>query len=164
MRRASRLIVALALALTASLAPAESAFAKGKARVEWTRVDAPEGKKDGDRIARTLRGLLKEASRKADFGKSGKVTLRAKITEYVVEKKGDVLRIRCTVIGRVEGGPSAKSRVSFGGDPNDPKGLEKQVLSTVAHGVTSRLAAIARSRAEAEEKKKKAARDAADEN
>lgn len=161
MRRVSRLIVALALALTASLAPASSAFAKGKATVAWTRVDAPEGK-DGDRIARTLRSLLKEASRKADFGKSGKVALRAKITEYVVEKKGDVLRIRCTVIGRVEGGPSAKSRISFGGDPNDPKALEKQVLTMVAHGVTSRLAAIARSRAEAEEKKKKAARDAED--
>ena len=161
MRRVSRLIVALALALSASLAPASSAFAKGKATVEWTRVDAPEGK-EGDRIARTLRGLLKEATRKSDFGKSGKVALRAKITEYVVEKKGDVLRIRCTVIGRVEGGPSAKSRISFGGDPNDPKALEKQVLSMVAHGVTSRLAAIARSRAEAEEKKKKAARDAED--
>ncbi|HVK70980.1 MAG TPA: hypothetical protein VM694_41275 [Polyangium sp.] len=161
MRRVSRLIAALALALTASLAPASSAFARGKATVEWTRVDAPEGK-DGDRVARTLRNLLKEASRKADFGKSGKVALRAKITEYVVEKKGDVLRIRCTVIGRVEGGASAKSRISFGGDPNDPKALEKQVLTMVAHGVTSRLAAIARSRAEAEEKKKNAAREAED--
>ncbi|MDC3952832.1 hypothetical protein [Polyangium jinanense] len=161
MRRVSRLIAALALALTASLAPASSAFARGKATVEWTRVDAPEGK-EGDRIARTLRGLLKEASRKADFGKSGKVALRAKITEYVVEKKGDVLRIRCTIVGRVEGGASAKSRISFGGDPNDPKALEKQVLTMVAHGVTSRLAAIARSRAEAEEKKKKAAREVED--
>lgn len=161
MRRVSRLIAAFALALTASLAPASSAFARGKATVEWTRVDAPEGK-DGDRIARTLRSLLKEASRKADFGKSGKVALRAKITEYVVEKKGDVLRIRCTVIGRVEGGASAKSRISFGGDPNDPRALEKQVLTMVAHGVTSRLAAIARSRAEAEEKKKNAAREAED--
>ncbi|MDI1482769.1 hypothetical protein [Polyangium sp. y55x31] len=161
MRRVSRLIAAFALALTASLAPASSAFARGKATVEWTRVDAPEGK-DGDRIARTLRGLLKEASRKADFGKSGKVALRAKITEYVVEKRGDVLRIRCTVIGRVEGGASAKSRISFGGDPNDPRALEKQVLTMVAHGVTSRLAAIARSRAEAEEKKKNAAREAED--
>jgi len=161
MRRVSRLIVALALALTASLAPASSAFAKGKATVEWTQVDAPTGK-DGERVARTLKSLLKEASRKADFGKSGKVALRARITEYVVEKKGDVLRIRCTVIGRVEGGPSAKSRISFGGDPNDPKALEKQVLTMVAHGVTSRLAAIARSRAEAEEKKKKAAREAED--
>ncbi len=160
MRRVSRWIFALGLALSATLAPAESAFARPKTAVEWTRVDAPEGK-EGDRIARTLRSLLKEASRKADFGKSGKVALRARVTEYVVEKKGDVLRIRCTVIGRVVGGPSAKSRISFGGDPNDPKGLEKQVLSMVAHGVTSRLAAIARSRAEAEEKKKQAALEAA---
>jgi hypothetical protein len=163
MRRVFRTIVALALAVAATLAPASDAFARPKATVEWTRVDAPEGK-EGDRIARALRNLLKEASRKADFGKSGKVALRARITEYVVEKRGDVLRIRCTVIGRVVGGPSAKSRISFGGDPNDPKGLEKQVLTMVAHGVTSRLAAIARSREEAEEKKKKAAREAEDQD
>jgi hypothetical protein len=99
--------------------------------------------------------MLKEASRKVDFGKSGKVSLRAKITEYIVEKRGDVLHIRCTVVGRLEGGPSAKSRISFGGDPNDPKGLEKQVLSMVAQGVTSRLAALAKARAEAEAKKPK---------
>jgi hypothetical protein len=154
MRRVSRTIVA-ALALAAlSLAPAQDAFARGRATVEWKQVDAPASAgKDGDKLARMLRGLLKEASRKADFGKSGKVALRAKITEYIVEKRGDVLHIRCTVIGRLEGGPSAKSRIAFGGDPSDPKGLEKQVLTMVAQGVTSRLAAIARARAEAEAKK-----------
>lgn len=154
MRRMTRLAVALALAL-ATLAPVQNAFARGGAQVEWTRVDAKAGK-DGERLARVLKGILKEASRKADFGKSGKVSVRARITEYVVEKRGDVLRIRCTVVGRLEGGPSAKSRISFGGDPNDPKGLEKQVLTMVAQGVTSRLASIAKGRKPVTEKKPKA--------
>lgn len=152
MRRTPRTFCALALAALFALAPAGDAFARATA--EWTQVDAHAGK-DGERIARLLRGLLKDASRRADFGKSGKVALRARITEYVVEKRGDVLRIRCTVVGKLEGGPSAKSRISYGGDPNDPKALEKQVLTMVAHGVTSRLAAIAKAREEAAKKKAK---------
>lgn len=134
------------LALAMSIVPS-FANARPKADVEWTRVDPPPTAKDGARLAKSLHRILKEATRKADFGKSGRVLLRARIAEYVVEQKGDVLRIRCTVIGRLEGGPSAKSRISFGGDPKDPKALEKQVLTMVAHGVTSRLAALAKARA-----------------
>jgi len=139
-------LAAAALVLVAAFVVPGSADARPKAEVEWTRVDAPLGSKDGVRLAKNLHRLLKEASRKADFGKSGKVLLRARIAEYVVEKRGDVLRIRCTVIGRLEGGPSAKSRIAFGGDPKDPVALEKQVLTMVAHGVTSRLAALAKAR------------------
>jgi hypothetical protein len=155
MRRTPRTFCALALAALFALAPAKDALARSRATVEWTKIDAPSGK-DGERLARLLRSLLRDASRRADFGKSGKVALRARITEYSVEKHGDVLRIRCTVVGKLEGGPSAKSRISYGGDPNDPRGLEKQVLTMVAHGVTSRLAAIAKSREEAAKKKTKA--------
>jgi len=144
MRRVSSTITALALATLFVLTPAERAFARGHATAEWTHVDSKTSGKEGERVAKALKNLLKDASKKADFGKTGKVALRARITEYVVEKRGDVLRIRCTVVGRLEGGPSAKSRISFGGDPNDPKGLEKQVLTMVAHGVTSRLAALAK--------------------
>jgi hypothetical protein len=146
MLRTRHLLSAAAFVVFAAFAAPRSVDARPKADFEWTRVDAPPTAKDGARIAKNLHQLLKEASRKADFGKSGKVLLRARITEYVVEKKGDVLRIRCTVIGRLEGGPSARSRIAFGGDPKDPKALEKQVLTMVAHGVTSRLAALAKAR------------------
>jgi hypothetical protein len=146
MLRTRHWLSAAAFVVFAAFAAPRSVDARPKADFEWTRVDVPPMAKDGARIAKNLHQLLKEASRKADFGKSGKVLLRARITEYVVEKKGDVLRIRCTVIGRLEGGPSARSRIAFGGDPKDPKALEKQVLTMVAHGVTSRLAALAKAR------------------
>ncbi len=152
MLRLRRMLTTLVLVTLAALATSPAAEARPKADVEWTRVDAPSTNKDGERLAKNLHQLLKEASRKADFGKTGKVRLRARITEYVVEQKGDVLRIRCTVIGRLEGGPSAKSRIAFGGDPKDPKGLEKQVLKMVAYGVTSRLAALAKAREAAKKK------------
>jgi hypothetical protein len=146
MLRSCRLLAAFVLAALFLFVAPNPAIARPKADVEWTRVDAPTVTKDGARLAKNLHQLLKEASRKADFGKFGKVLLRARIAEYVVEQKGDVLRIRCTVIGRLEGGPSAKSRIAFGGDPKDPKALEKQVLTMVAYGVTSRLAALAKAR------------------
>jgi hypothetical protein len=146
MPRMCHLLSAAAFIAIAAIAVSRPADARPKADVEWTRVDAPATTKDGARLAKNLHQLLKNASRKADFGKSGKVLLRARIVEYIVEHKGDVIRIRCTVIGRLEGGPSAKSRIAFGGDPKDPKALEKQVLTMVAHGVTSRLAALAKAR------------------
>jgi len=146
MRRFHRCLSAIFFAAITAVALPNIASAGPKADVQWTKVEAPTITKDGERLAKNLQKLLKEASRKADFGKSGKVLLRARITEYVVEQRGDVMRIRCTVIGRLEGGPSAKSRIAFGGDPKDPKGLEKQVLTMVAHGVTSRLAALAKAR------------------
>lgn len=147
MLRSCRLLVTVALTAISLFVDPAPASARPKADVEWTRVDAPSTTKDGVRLAKNLHQLLKEASRKADFGKFGKVFLRARIAEYTVEQKGDVLRIRCTVIGRLEGGPSAKSRIAFGGDPKNPKALEKQVLTMVAYGVTSRLAALAKARA-----------------
>lgn len=145
MFRVRRLLTAAFLMFSVFAAP-RPASARPKANVEWTRVDALPATRDGARLAKILLRLLKEASRKADFGKVGKVQLRARISEYVVEQKSDVLRIRCSVIGRLEGGPSAKSRIVFGGDPKDPKALEKQVLTMVARGVTSRLAALAKAR------------------
>ena len=147
MRRSHRWLSAIFFAAITAFSSPDVANAGPKADVQWTKVEAPKTAKDGERLAKNLQKLLKEASRKADFGKSGKVLLRARITEYVVEQRGDVMRIRCTVIGRLEGGPSAKSRIAFGGDPKDPKALEKQVLTMVAHGVTSRLAALAKARA-----------------
>ncbi|UQA60891.1 hypothetical protein [Polyangium aurulentum] len=144
MSRISRTLAGLLLGTLVTLAaPASTALARTPTAVDWTRVDAPPGD-DADRLAKNLKGALKDASRKADFGKTRKVALRARITEYVVEKRGDVLRIRVAVVGRIVGGPSAKSRISFGGDPRDPKGLEKQVLTMVANGVVSRLAALVR--------------------
>jgi hypothetical protein len=146
MNRAPRKIAGLLVCVLIALStPASTAFARTPTAVEWTRVEGPPGEQ-ADRLARTLRALLKEASRKTDFGGARKVSMRARITEYSVERKGDVLRIRCSIIGRLVGGPSAKSRISFGGDPSDPRALEKQVLTMVANGVVSRLAALVRER------------------
>jgi hypothetical protein len=136
------------------------AGARERPQVEWTNVDAPKGP-DEARLERTLRKLLVKASKKTRFGdRGGKVKVSARVTELAWEDKGDVVRLSCTLVGRIEGGPSAKSRISFGGAPEKRAALEKQVLTMVANGVVTRLAEIANTRearAHAEAQRRKAA-------
>jgi hypothetical protein len=137
------LAAALVLGATTTTVPAD---ARGKPAVEWKSVSVPDSK-DSDRVARTLRSLLVRASRKADFGHGGgKVVVSARVVQLAWEDRGDVVRLSCTVVGRVEGGPSARSRISFGAARKDRAQLEKQVLTMVANGVVTRLAEIARTR------------------
>ena len=89
--------------------------------------------------------LLEQAARKANFGKKAKsVTLSARVVELKTEQRGDILRVSCTMMGRVVGAAGAKSRISFGGSPASRGDLEKQVLTMVANGLVARLAQIAR--------------------
>lgn len=154
------ILAALALACVTA-APVEPAFARSKAHVEWTAVRVPEGK-DSARMAKMLRGLLTKAAKKADFGTAKKVKLTARVVELTSVKKGDVLQVTCAIVGRVVGGASARSRISFGGNPAEREKLEKQVLSMVANGLVTRLAEIAKTRA-AREQAEKEAEKAADE-
>ena len=122
-----------------------SAFARGRAKVDWTKIEVPAGE-DSARISRVLRKLLNDAVRGADFGKVQKVSASAHVVELTWEKRGDVLRMSCTIVGRLKDGPRARSRVSFGGSPAQRKELEKQVLTMVANGMVTRLAEMARAR------------------
>lgn len=143
MRRLRTLALSLILAAGA-LAAVPPALADGK--VTWTNIDVPEG--DGAAaLQKNLKKLLDKAARKVSFGKAKKVSFSVKVTELVSEQKGDVHRVSCTIVGRIPGGPSAKSRISFGGSPADKAKLEKQVLTMVANAVVTRLAEIVRSRA-----------------
>jgi hypothetical protein len=143
MRRALRILAAAVLAVASSLAT--PAVASPSTKVEWTKVVVPE-RADGAELEKTLRTLLAKAAKKADFGKGKHVALSARVQELVTEQQGDVLRVRCTLVGRVEGGPSARSKIAFGGKVAERRELEKQVLTMVANGVVSRLAQIVRSR------------------
>jgi hypothetical protein len=149
MGRLRLLVVSVALAAGALLS-SPPALADGHTKVTWTRIDVPES--DGAAtLEKTLKKLLDKAARKASFGKVKSVDLAVKVTELRSEQKGDVHRVTCTIVGRVAGGPSAKSRISFGGSPADKAKLEKQVLTMVANAVVTRLAEIVRARAAKEE-------------
>jgi hypothetical protein len=147
MGRLSRWITAAIFGAAAlSWAPREI-WARPSAKVEWTRVEVPK-RDDSARLEKMLRTMLKEASRKADFGKTKQVSLRARVVQFSSVQEGDVQRVSCTILGRVERGPSARSRISYGGSPLDRDKLEKEVLRMVANAVVTRLAEIVRSRAD----------------
>jgi hypothetical protein len=142
MRRVKTWLLSAALGLSALAAAPQPALAKPK--IEWSKIDVPVGDSSA-RITKFLKQALEQAARKANFGKKAKsVTLSARIVELKTETRGDVLQMSCTMMGRVVGSASAKSRISFGGSPDARDELEKQVLTTVANGLVARLAQIAR--------------------
>lgn len=147
MKRARKWLSA-ALISVAALATAP-AFGRTPTKVEWSSVRVPAGK-DADQRARLLKTLLSKAAKKADFGRAKSVKLSARVLSFSSTRSGDVQQVTCTIVGHVAGGPSAKSRISFGGSPAERAELEKQVLTMVASGLVARLAQIARTMAERE--------------
>ena len=152
MRRAPSWLLALFMGLAVVAAPA-TGEARNKPKVAWKKVEAPAGERH-DQLVRALKPLLQSAARKANFGEGKRVVLNARIIEFTSTASGDVHRVSCTLVGRIQGGASAKSRISFGGRPAERAVLEKQVLTMVANGVVSRLAEIVRVSAEAEKAEK----------
>lgn len=144
MRRVARHLVVFALALGAFGAPGLAQASKGK--VEWSAIDVPEG--DGAaRVQKILKQALGKAVKKADFGKAKAVKLTARVVEMTTEEHGDVVRISCTVVGRIVGGKGARSRISYGGSPSMRRELEEEVLTQVARGLVGRLAQMVRGEA-----------------
>lgn len=140
-----RWIAVLALSASALACPAP-ARADSSTKVTWTRIDVPDSEGAAG-LEKTLKKLLQKAARKAKFGRVKSVSLAVKVTDFTSERKGDVHRVTCTIVGRIPGGPSARSRISFGGSPAEKAKLEKQVLTMVANAVVTRLAEIVRTRA-----------------
>ncbi len=145
MRRVIRWGALIAVGLATLGAPA-AAHAGGKSKIEWVRVDVPE-REDSARIQKLLKQALGKAAKKANFGKTKTVALSARVMEMTTEEHGDVLRVTCTVMGRVIGGAGARSRISYGGSPDRRDELEKEVLTQVANGLVGRLAQIVRTQA-----------------
>jgi hypothetical protein len=156
MARAFRLGGALALALVAALSfptqaraaePGDAARAdapgrRGRAKVTWTRIRVPEGD-EALKTERTLKTLLAAAVKRADFGDLDKVSATAQVAELSWQARGDVLQLTCTLVGKLAGGPGARSRISLGDRPERRAVLEKQVLTLVANGLVTRLAELA---------------------
>jgi len=141
-----RLLATGVVAVAAFTIPAA---AEGKDFVDIAEIrvpDSDDAKATRNRI-KLIRGLLRSAAKHADFGEAKNVQIHAKLTRFEVVEKDGILRVTCTLIGRLDGGPSARSHISFGGHPEKRKTLEKQVLRMVSDGIITRLAELAKQRA-----------------
>jgi hypothetical protein len=139
----------LALALAALCALGAPAPAHAGAQVFFTDIQIPAGGDAKARKSRTkaVRKLLANAAKRADFGKAAEVRITAAVTELESIEGDDVVKVRCTMTGRLKGGPLARSRLEFSGKPSQRRELEKKVLGMVADGLVTRLAQMARERA-----------------
>jgi hypothetical protein len=111
--------------------------------VKWKAVEVRVAE-DGPRVEQTLTKLLKNATRKAKWGKGDTVELSAKLTQLEWERRDDVLRVSVTVVARITGKPFARSRIRIGGRPADKRKIEKEALRIVSEGLITRLSDMAR--------------------
>ena len=125
--------------------------AHAKAEIFFADVVVPEGPRALQQ-AKLVRRLLGAAVKRAHFGKVKKARIHAKVTDYAEVVDGDVLTIHCSMSGRLEGGPRARSKLAYSGKVSRRAELEKKVLGIVADGLVTRLAQMAREQAAAKER------------
>jgi hypothetical protein len=133
----------MAAALTAAAAILVAPRASAAADVVITEVEVPPAP-DAKATAKMVRRFLTSSAKRADFGDRSRVRIRARITELELVEIDGVLRVRCTMVGRVEGGHGARSRLDYGGKPSQRTALKKKVVGMVSDGLVTRLAQIAR--------------------
>ncbi len=131
--------------------------ADAKAEVFFTEVVVPDGPKAAQQ-AKLVRSLLGSAAKRAKFGKVKKARIKAKVTEYAEIVEGDVLTIRCSMAGRLEGGRRARSHLAYSGKASRRSELQKKVMGIVADGLVTRLAQLAREEEAAKERQEQAKR------
>lgn len=126
-----------------------SAHAAGGPRVELDRLQLPPDAKTYETFLR--RTLRREASQ-VDWGASAGSTIEYR---YEVEKldlvfEKDVLIVKCSAIGRLPRGRTARSQLTFGGAASQRRQLVERVLTIVARGVLTRLSELERERRQAQ--------------
>jgi hypothetical protein len=130
------------------VAPGVAPAARGRPEVHLDRLEFPDGVARGDALERHFRYHLKRAAKKADWGagRGAKIEYRVRVEELVASEDDGVLKVRCTALGRLPAGKSARSHLAFGGNPRERERVMKHVLEIVARGVVTRLAALERAR------------------
>ena len=95
-----------------------------------------------------LRDLLAKEARRLDWGagRGSRIEYRLVIEELTVSEGKNVVRVTCGAGGWLPKGRKAKSRVTFGGSPQDRRAVVRHVLEIVSRGVLTRLAELERNR------------------
>ena len=120
----------------------------GKPEVHLDKFSFPQNIQNAKEFEAHLKRALKREAYRADWGagRENRIEYRFEVTELKFILDEGALRIHCQAVGRLPGGRSAKSELSFGGHPGERKELTKQVLGIVARGVITRLAELERRR------------------
>jgi hypothetical protein len=132
-----------------ALGIAAPAVAKGKGKLEIASIDWPTPgasmKLREKQIKTTIRRLAVQSAKHLDFG-ADKAVATLVVKELSASEADGVLKVSCSLVGKLKGGGTARSKIAFGGKPSDRKKIERQVLSSVTDGVMVRLAELARAK------------------
>ncbi|HEX6764087.1 MAG TPA: hypothetical protein VF103_01390 [Polyangiaceae bacterium] len=120
----------------------------GRPNVTLDALVFPKDVASASALERHFRLTLKRAAHRADWGaeRGAHIEYRVVVEELTVTESAGVLRVRCTALGRLPRGKSARSHLDFGGDPKKRRAVIERVLEIVARGVVTRLAALERER------------------
>ncbi|HLV69049.1 MAG TPA: hypothetical protein VKY73_24705 [Polyangiaceae bacterium] len=122
----------------------------GRPRIAVGRISFPPGTAHIRTYTRHLREVLRREAERVDWGagRGSTITFRFAVEKLVLTGKGNALEVHCSARGELPGARTARSRLTFGGDPRNPRRLVQRVLEIVARGVVGRLAELERSRRE----------------
>ena len=120
----------------------------GKPSIHLDDLVFPSDIVDAPSFEKHLRRVLKREAYRVDWGagQDNRIEYRFTVEKLSYTVDGRALRIRCEATGRLPGGQTAKSALTFGGDIGSRKTLTKQVLEIVGRGVITRLAELERRR------------------
>lgn len=138
----------------ASIAFAAPAWAKAKVDVAAIEFRQTSDKQAQKRVSTTIRRQVARAAKHLDFGTTSRVEISFVVRDVDVVEEDGVVTVTCTLLGKLKGGGSARSKIRFGGKPDARKKIERQVVSAATDGVMTRLAQLSRERIAAKEKEK----------
>jgi hypothetical protein len=97
---------------------------------------------------RHLRQVLRREARRADWGagEGHRIEYRFSVDKLELSHEGYVLKVHCSATGKLPKGKAARSRLTYGGDPQKPREVISRVLEIVARGVITRLSELERAR------------------
>jgi len=120
----------------------------GRPHIVIDQLVVPSDLPEHQRISKVLDKVLKHEQHHVEWGagRESRITYRFYLEQLDLRVERGVLKVRCTALGRLPKGKTARSRLEFGGDPKDARKVIDHVLTIVARGVLARLAEMERDR------------------
>ncbi len=122
--------------------------AEGRPTVVLDRLTFPANLQGAATFEKQLRRALRVEAARADWGagRDNRIEYRFEVRELRFTIQKDALLVYCAATGKLPGGQTAHSELSFGGGLAERTALINRVLSIVARGVITRLSELERKR------------------
>ena len=120
----------------------------GRPQIVLDRLVVPATMPEQKRVTKVLEKALKREAHRFEWGagRGSRIEYRFTLEQLDLSVERGVIKVRCTALGRLPKGKTARSRLEFGGDANKAHQVIDHVLLIVARGVLSRLADLERNR------------------